>query len=1015
MAKYCTNCGESLPESGNFCSNCGSQKFDPLSLENSGETLFCPSCGTNISKDSKYCPRCGNESPSSDLEIPDENKIFCSRCGTKNSKDWTHCTACGNALPSALEPPPPPPKSAKDSAPKDAGKDKAKPKAEPAVAAKKESDEYQTGKKSSLWKIIIPVAAVVVIGAVATFLLKPKPIPPEATGTLRVIPPADYSIASLYINGEEKQSKIRTPVEITVPANQNLKIEARAAGLKPYTLNLTVKQNEIREFEPDFKYGKLKIDAADNNLLAGAVTIDGKKKGSLRDNNNFILAPGSHSLKITLSAYKDFLRDLQIKNGKTKTLDYQPEIDPDGQTLLIKSAVRVTASVRIDDSGDYLLDGKELSIRIGLGPHRIVIVSKGYKTVEKDIIMSSGKAQVINYNPSMGTGMLIIPGPNAEGAELYFDGELLTDDFVKEITVSDLSLGEHVILAKRKGFEEYKTTETLKEGSLCELTIKLIALGVILRIESPTGIADAEIYIDEKSEPAALTSADKIVEIKVSEGDHSILIKHPRYVDFLLPQLYVNASLPSIAYAPPRKKAVLIIQSEFVGPTMTITDYEGTANQMTIDNTLKVIEIPWGTTVLKISYPPEYKDFDTTIFVDPEKMDTLIYSPETITGFIGIGIPYDDVVSLGPYLSVYADDKMLDFKIADRMIYIDNAPISDRQQTIKLIFKYGDYEIICTQKAKIVPAFGPNDHTTIAFPLLKASRIETKPEGCTVSAGFTQSTIVNIGKAPIDILYNQSVFLEAETPEGVKMKKHHKGDAKIIYLSVPDADVMALYDEAYSYYWEALGSENPASKADNLEQAYLKCQQAIAMDNNLPDLTYLCGLVLCEKVTSAINSPVAPQIQIITSNLLHAETMLKKARETGLEKDEEIYNTYMKQGEIKYIFAETYLQDDSKAEALKECIETMNIAIQFRDNHSLTFDGKEPLEKAYLLDKPYVIRADAAERSYRLTNNEDDKGHAIKYWDEFIPQTILIGFPPKQVENKNEKKKYEALQRLNKK
>ncbi len=51
----CTNCGAELSPDLKFCTSCGSQVAQPLSLR------YCTSCGAQIRAESSFCPNCGTQ------------------------------------------------------------------------------------------------------------------------------------------------------------------------------------------------------------------------------------------------------------------------------------------------------------------------------------------------------------------------------------------------------------------------------------------------------------------------------------------------------------------------------------------------------------------------------------------------------------------------------------------------------------------------------------------------------------------------------------------------------------------------------------------------------------------------------------------------------------------------------------------------------------------------------------------------------------------------------------------
>ncbi len=60
MRHQCSECGNEIPESMDFCPHCGCLKSKSIPIDESGVTVaICPDCGHEISPSDSFCGNCG--------------------------------------------------------------------------------------------------------------------------------------------------------------------------------------------------------------------------------------------------------------------------------------------------------------------------------------------------------------------------------------------------------------------------------------------------------------------------------------------------------------------------------------------------------------------------------------------------------------------------------------------------------------------------------------------------------------------------------------------------------------------------------------------------------------------------------------------------------------------------------------------------------------------------------------------------------------------------------------------
>ncbi len=149
-------------------------------------------------------------------------------------------------------------------------------------------------------------------------VIKLTPLPSYATLEVETTP----TNAKLYINGEEKGL---TPYTVDKLKPGEYEIKITKSGYEDYKEKIALKDNENKTMKiqlkpitptPTISYGSLSVDS---DPSGANVYVDNKNIGKTPI-KSYQLEPGSHTIKLSLDGYNDYISNVTISSNSTKNL-----------------------------------------------------------------------------------------------------------------------------------------------------------------------------------------------------------------------------------------------------------------------------------------------------------------------------------------------------------------------------------------------------------------------------------------------------------------------------------------------------------------------------------------------------------------------------------------------------------------------------------------------------------------------------------------------------------------------
>ncbi|MDD5494506.1 MAG: PEGA domain-containing protein, partial [Dehalococcoidia bacterium] len=161
-------------------------------------------------------------------------------------------------------------------------------------------------------------------GETAEISAKLAPLP-DATGNLRIV--SDQSDATIVIDGTTQD--VKTPASFKNVPVGTYKITVKKAGFQDYSATVTVEPLQVRQVSASLKplqlaKGTLNI----SSVPAGAdIYINGQKQGSQTPANK-IIEPGTYTVGLRKSGYKDYSTTVTVAEGRIRELSAKLEAVP---------------------------------------------------------------------------------------------------------------------------------------------------------------------------------------------------------------------------------------------------------------------------------------------------------------------------------------------------------------------------------------------------------------------------------------------------------------------------------------------------------------------------------------------------------------------------------------------------------------------------------------------------------------------------------------------------------------
>jgi len=296
------------------------------------------------------------------------------------------------------------------------------------------------------------------------------PVPPPDYGSINV--DSSPSGAAVYLNGNYRGV---APFTITQVRPGSYSVDCDLPNYQPYSTTTTVSMGTTSyvncPLQKIVSPGTLYIVS---DPPGAATYLDGTYKGKTPLSLSNV-APATHTVEFDLSGYYDWKSTVSVPSGGTKTVSATLVPVPSGTTgWIFVTSNPAGATVYLDGAvaGQTAVNGALNIDNVRKGDHAIRVEMTGYQpyATTVSVQVSTVSDVIATLLPSPGTTGTLSVSSTPAGANVFIDNVLKG---VTPITLADIQTGDHQILLRLNGYQDYTVTQRVNAGATNTITTTL--------------------------------------------------------------------------------------------------------------------------------------------------------------------------------------------------------------------------------------------------------------------------------------------------------------------------------------------------------------------------------------------------------------------------------------------------------------------------------------------------------------------------------------------------------------
>ena len=346
--------------------------------------------------------------------------------------------------------------------------------------------------------------------------------------------------ALVYIDdvyrGTTASSGAESPV-IEVTANVQHSIRISKQGYQDFATTFSVLPGDFRDFQTTLvavtqttTFGTIGVASTPGGA---ELYIDGTYHGLTPTQSGSFLTQqvlaGQHTVTVQMVGYNPYSTKVDVASGQRK------DVTATLQSAQPAGAIQVTTNPA---GATVTLDGLNPRTapytysNVAPGPHTLMATLDGYEPLSQSVVVTSGataQATLTLARVPTSVGSLHVTTSPA-GADIYLDGVYRGPT---PITIGNLAPGNHNVILRLAGYQEYTVTTTVVAGQTTELPVTLAALpptvGSMDVVSYPAG---ASVFLDG-SYRGQTSPYDALDIPNLAPGDHALVLSLEGYYNYV--------------------------------------------------------------------------------------------------------------------------------------------------------------------------------------------------------------------------------------------------------------------------------------------------------------------------------------------------------------------------------------------------------------------------------------------------------------------------------------------------
>lgn len=303
---------------------------------------------------------------------------------------------------------------------------------------------------------------------------------------------------------------------LTAVGDHELKISRAGYDAKSLHVTLRQGQNKLQYMlDSSKRQPRLIVTAAQPGAI---VWIDDQLIGPAPYQNSEI-TPGAHKVKVASEGFQDYVRNVNIQEGKTQTVD--AALTSAGSFTLV--SVPPGASVIIDGSDEGLTPKENQKLTSGI--HKIRLRKDGFKTFDTSIVIQQNQLTSVAKALIAYTGTLEIRVKPF--GDIYIDNELVKKAESHAPNSLSVAAGHRHLKVTHPSYGTFESDVTIDNGKTTPILVDFDVFYTVSITSADDGGQNifGKIFVDDKD-------LDKYTpnSLKLRTGVHRVEVRKDNYV-----------------------------------------------------------------------------------------------------------------------------------------------------------------------------------------------------------------------------------------------------------------------------------------------------------------------------------------------------------------------------------------------------------------------------------------------------------------------------------------------------
>jgi len=271
-------------------------------------------------------------------------------------------------------------------------------------------------------------------------------------------------------------------------------ITVRKEGFEPFSQWVELRPGQVMTLPVLLRAAEAETGAilVASDVPGATILLDGQERGTtptLLEN----ISPGAHEILVRASepGLAEFRQSVTVVANERVAVTANLRARPSGGGTLRVLSTAPETIVELD--GEVIGQAPLTQEGVSPGKHIVGAIAAGHQRLEQEVEVVAGEVEVVSLRPpplEQGPGAIVVR-VDVDDATVFVDGE---ERGPAPVVLEDVPDGQHAIVVKAPGHEDFRTTCRTGGGQTCELDVELEAVGALVRVTS--NVRGSQLFVD---------------------------------------------------------------------------------------------------------------------------------------------------------------------------------------------------------------------------------------------------------------------------------------------------------------------------------------------------------------------------------------------------------------------------------------------------------------------------------------------------------------------------------------